>query len=172
MVQRLRLRRATRLWLTRLDRKARDADLRVRCRVLLKVHAGKSPHAAAREIGCAPWTACRIVAQFLSGGEARVFDGRGGNGRRKLSPEVIVGIVAILKHTPERYGFPRPTWTLELLARVIAQELQVRLSPGHVWKVVKQLGVRWGRCRPVVCCPSHPEEPRRVALTQLRKKKK
>ncbi len=41
MVQQLRLRRATRLWLTRLDRKARDADLRVRCRVLLKVHAGQ-----------------------------------------------------------------------------------------------------------------------------------
>ena len=42
MVQPLRLRRATRLWLTRLDRKARDADLRVRCRVLLKVHAGRA----------------------------------------------------------------------------------------------------------------------------------
>ena len=51
MVQQLRLRRATRLWLTRLDRKARDADLRVRCRVLLKLHAGQSPHRAAREIG-------------------------------------------------------------------------------------------------------------------------
>jgi len=42
MVQQLRLRRATRLWLTRLDRKARDADLRVRCRVLLKLHAGQA----------------------------------------------------------------------------------------------------------------------------------
>lgn len=53
MVQPLRLRRSTRLSLTRLDRKARDADLRVRCRVLLKVHAGQSPYRAAREIGCA-----------------------------------------------------------------------------------------------------------------------
>jgi len=57
MLQPLRPRRTTRMWLTRLDRKARDADLRVRCRVLLQVHAGKSPHAAARAIACAPWTA-------------------------------------------------------------------------------------------------------------------
>ena len=68
MVQPLRLRRSTRLWLTRLDRKARDADLRVRCRVLLKVHAGQSPHRAAREIGCHPATACRIVARFAGRG--------------------------------------------------------------------------------------------------------
>ena len=64
MVQPLRLRRATRLCLTRLDRKARDADLRVRCRVLLKVHAGQSPNRAAREIGCHSATAYRIVARF------------------------------------------------------------------------------------------------------------
>ena len=40
MVQPLRRRRATRMWLTRLDRKTRDADLQFRCRLLLKVHAG------------------------------------------------------------------------------------------------------------------------------------
>src|SRR2546426_12756860 len=116
MVQPMRLRRATRLWLTRLDRKARDADLRVRCRVLLKVHAGQCPHAAAREIGCAPWTACRIVAQFLAQGESSVFDGRGGNGQRKVSPEGRSGIVAILRGRPQDHGFLRTNWTLELLA--------------------------------------------------------
>src|SRR5712692_9467528 len=143
MLQQLRLRRATRLWLAWLDRKARDADLRVRCRVLLKIHAGKSPHTAAREIEGAPWTACRIVARFRANGESSVFDGRGGNGHRKVSPEVLCEIVAFL----------RTNWTLELLAKVIDEKLAVTLSPGHVWKVVKQMGVRWGRCRPVVCCP-------------------
>ena len=73
MVQPLRPCRTTRLWLTRLDLKARDADLRVRCRVLLKVHAGRSPHRAAREIGCHPATACRIVARFVGRGEGSVF---------------------------------------------------------------------------------------------------
>ena len=168
MVQPLRLRRATRLWLARLDRKARDADLRVRCRVLLKVHAGKSPHAAARELACAPWTACRIVARFQSEGEFSVFDGRGGNGRRKVGPEVLAGIVGILRGTPQDHGFLRTNWTLELLAQVIAQKLLLSLSPGHLGKVVKALGVRWGRCRPVVCCP-WPAARRKRRLARLRR---
>lgn len=61
----MQLRRTTRKSLTRLDRKSRDADLRVRCRLLLKVHAGRSPHRAAREIGCHPATAYRVVARFI-----------------------------------------------------------------------------------------------------------
>lgn len=89
MVTVLRLPRPTRLWLRRLDRKARDADLRVRCRVLLKVREGKSLRAAAREIACAPSTALRIVARFQARGEASVFDGRWDNGTRKIDEEAL-----------------------------------------------------------------------------------
>ena len=49
----MRLSQATRRWLTRLDRKVRDADLRVRCRILLKLHAGQHP-----VLSC-PWPAVR-----------------------------------------------------------------------------------------------------------------
>ncbi len=168
MVQPLSLRRATRMWLTRLDRKARDADLRVRCRVLLKVHAGQSPHQAAREIGCHPATACRIVARFVARGEGSVFDGRWSNGVRKVSPEVLGGIVEILRGTPEPHGFLRPTWTLEVLAKVIAEKLGVTLSVGHVGKVVRRLKVRWGLPRPVVGCP-WPRARRQRRLAELRR---
>ena len=167
MVQPLRLCRATRRWLTRLDRKARDADLRVRCRVLLKVHAGQSPHRAAREIGCHPATACRIVARFVGRGEGSVFDGRLSNGTRKVSAERLGQIVKILQATPDRYGYERSTWTLELLARVIAEDLHMTLSVGHVWKVMKQLKVRWGMPRPTVGCP-WPAARRKRRLAQLR----
>src|SRR5438093_5734717 len=67
----LRMRRRTRLWLRRLDRKTRDAELRVRCRVLLKVAAGKTRNAAAREVGCVPSTAVCIVARFEAQGGSR-----------------------------------------------------------------------------------------------------
>ena len=168
MSQKLSLRRATRLWLVRVDRKARDADLRVRCRVLLKVHAGKSACTAAREIGCAPSTACNILARFESDGESSVFDGRGRNGLRKVSPEVYSGIAALLQGTPLDHGFLRTSWSLELLALVIDEQFNVSLSAGHVWKVLKQLGVRLGRCRPVVCCP-WPAARRKRRLAQLRR---
>jgi transposase len=136
--------------------------------VLLKVHAGQSPHGAAREIGCHPSTACRIVARFEAGGEGSVFDGRLSNGIRKVSGELLGGIVKILQEAPERYGYQRSTWTLELLARVIAQELHVTLSVGHVGRVMNRLKVRWGMPRPVVGCP-WPEARRKRRQAELRR---
>jgi transposase len=164
----LRLRRATRLWLRRVDRKTRDAQVRVRCRVLLKVASGMSRNAAAREVGCAPSTAVRIVARFEAHGEAALIDGRSENGRFKVDDDVKAGIGRILEQSPPDFGFPRPTWTLELLARVIQQVLQVVLSIGHLWKILRRLRVRWGRPRPIVRCPWKPAH-RAARIASLRR---
>ena len=164
----LRLDRPTRRWLVWVDRKTRDADLRIRSRVLLKIHAGASPHAAARALGCAPSTACRIVARFREAGELSVFDGRWANGTRKIGPVERRGICRVLAQRPPDFGYPRPSWTLELLVRVIERQLGVKLSVGHLWKVLKSFQVRWGMTRPVVCCP-WPAARRKRRLAQLRR---
>src|SRR5438093_2245308 len=164
----LRLRRATRLWLRRVDRKSRDAEVRVRCRVLLKVAAGKTRNAAAREVGCVPSTAVRIVARFEAQGEAALLDGRSENGRPKVDDDVKAGICKILEQSPPDFGFPRPTWTLELLARVIQQVLQVALSVGHLWKILRRLRVSWGRPRTYVRCPSIPVHRAALIASQSR----
>jgi transposase len=92
----LSLARPTRRRLVRLDRKARDADLRIRCRVVLKVAEGMSCAEAARALSCAPSTAARIVARFRWQGEVGLIDGRSDNGARKVDADVRAGIVAIL----------------------------------------------------------------------------
>lgn len=51
---RIQLPRAERRRLERLDRKTREADLRIRCRIVLNVAQGRSARAAAEEVGCAP----------------------------------------------------------------------------------------------------------------------
>jgi transposase len=149
----LSLARPTRRRLVRLDRATRDADLRIRCRVVLKVATGLSCRAAARALGCAFSTAARIVARFRHHGEAGLLDGRSDNGGRKVDADVRAGIAAILEQRPPAYDFPRPTWTLELIVRVVERALHVTLSVGHLWKVLHRLRVRWGRPRPVVACP-------------------
>ena len=70
-----------------------------------------------------------------------------------MDADVRGGIAAILEHRPPAYGFPRPTWTLEVLAQVIERVLGLALSVGHLWKVLRRMRVRWGRPRPVVRCP-------------------
>src|SRR5437899_12354684 len=108
--------------LKKLDRKHRsNADRRIRIRVVLKVAAGLSCNAAAREVGCVPSTAVRTVARFLREGEASLLDHRSENGARKVDDDVLARVRAILSGRPSDHGFERPTWTLEILRTVLAQ---------------------------------------------------
>jgi transposase len=149
----LKLDRVTRRRLEKLDRKCTDADRRVRIRVVLKVASGLSRNAAAREVGCVPSTAVRTVARFQREGEASLVDHRCENGVRKVDEDLLERVRTILGGRPSAHGFERPTWTLEILRTVIAQVAGVGLSITHVWRLLRRLGARWGRPRPVVACP-------------------
>lgn len=153
MRPRLVLPRPTRRRILKLDRRSPCPDQRIRCRVILKVAAGRSCNAAARELGCVPSTAVRIVARFQREGEAALLDGRLDNGARKIDADVRGGVAEILAGTPEDHGYTRPTWTLEILRAVVAAVLGVALSLGALWTLLRRLGVRWGRPRAVVACP-------------------
>lgn len=153
MLPKLKLQRPASRRVRKLDRRSDCPDQRIRCRVVLKVAAGLSCNAAARELGCAPSTAVRIVARFQREGEAALLDGRVENGSRKVDADVRGGVRELLTGTPEDHGFTRPTWTLEILRAVVETVLGVVLSLGGLWTLLHRLGVRWGRPRPVVACP-------------------
>jgi transposase len=120
-----------------------------------------SRRAAALEVGCVPSTAWRIVDRFRLLGEASLLDGRLENGERKVDEDVRQAIREILIRRPADFAFQRPTWTLELLARVIAGEIGIYLSPGHLWRILRRMRVRWGRPKPVVACPWRTERRKR-----------
>lgn len=165
----LSLKRPAQRRVRKIDRRSTSADQRIRCRVVLKVAAGLSCNAAARELGCAPSTAVRIVARFQSEGEAALLDHRKENGRRKIDADVRGGVCEILTGSPEDHGFMRPTWTLEILRTVVETVLRVVLSRGSLWTLLHTLGVRWGRPRPIVACPwrTRRRQRRIAALKQL-----
>lgn len=167
MKPRLKLPRAARRRLEKLDRKRPDADVRVRIRVVLKVAAGCSCSAAARAVGCVPSTAVRTVARYLREGEAGLVDHRAINGTRKVDDDVVGRVSALLAGRPSDHGFERPTWTLEILKLLIARVIGVTLSITHVWRLVKRTGARWGRPRPVVTCPWQARRRQR-RIAQLR----
>ena len=119
MSAQLSLARPTRRRLVRLDRDTRDADLRIRGRVVLKVTEGMSCTAAARALGCAASTAARIAARFRRHGEAGLVDGRSDNGSRKVDADGCARIMALLEQRPTAHGFMRPTWTLARSPRLV-----------------------------------------------------
>ncbi len=96
MLPRPALPRPTRRRIHKFDRRSQCPDQRIRCRIIPKVAAGRSCNVAARELGCVPSTAVRIVARFRREGEASLLDGRLDNGRRKIDADVRGGVAEIL----------------------------------------------------------------------------
>ncbi len=155
------LSRPRRRRLVRIMKATRETGVLVRCQILLRVAEGASARAAALQVGCVPSTGWTIVTRFRREGESSLIDRRVENGSRKVDPDIEEGIRQILRYTPAHFGHRRPTWTLEILAAVIASNLRVVLSVGHLWKVLRRMRVRWGRPRPVVFCPWKPRARRR-----------
>jgi transposase len=162
-----RLSRPLRRRIIRMDRQARNPDLRIRCRLVLKMAGGLSAHAAALAVGCAPSTGWRVAARFRAEGESGLLDRRAENGGLKVDEDVRAGMLEIVAGRPRDHGFERSTWSLEVLAQVIAKELQVRLSLGHLSKVLHALGVVLKRARPFVRCP-WKRRRRQKRIAQLR----
>jgi transposase len=160
--------RAERRRLQRISRETKDAGLLVRCRVVLKVASGCSARRAAREIGCVPSTAWQIVTRYRVEGEASLVDHRCDNGNPKVDEDVREGIRQVLEKTPQDFEERRPTWTLEILARVLDLRLGLLLSVCQLWRVLRQMGVRWGRPKPIVLCP-WKRERRTRRLRELRR---
>ena len=101
--------------------------------------------------------------------QASLLDHRIENGTRKVDDDVLMRVRAILSGRPTDHGFERPTWTLEILRWVIQQALHVLLSITHIWRLVRRLGARWGRPRPIVACPwkTRRRQRRIAALKRL-----
>lgn len=159
-----RLPRPVRRRIIRLDRKTRNSDLRIRCRLVLKMDGGLSARAAALEVGCAPSTAWRVRRRLQEEGESGLLDRRAENGTLKADEDARAGILQIVNGRPKDHGFERTTWSLEVLVKVIATELRVHFSRGHLSKVLRSLDVSLKRPRPFVRCPwKRARRERRIA---------
>jgi transposase len=134
-------------------RKTRDAALRTRIQIVLLYAAGRGSPTIAAALHCAPATAVRVAQRFLAEGEAGLQDGRQDNGQPKTDPDVDQALAELVGRSPQDEGWPRPTWTREMLAASLAGRTGVRLSVTTIARILRRLGARWGMARPTVACP-------------------
>jgi transposase len=71
--------------------------------------------------------------------------GRAGR-KPRLSAEQISQVEVGLKRGPQALGYETSLWTANRVAHLIEQESGVSYHPGHVWKILRQLG--WSCQRP------------------------
>jgi transposase len=64
----------------------------------------------------------------------------------RLGAEQKAQLAEILLRGARAAGYPTELWTLRRIAEVIEKEFGVKYHPGHVWKIMKEMG--WSAQKP------------------------
>lgn len=143
----------TRAKLQRDAKRCKDADTRIRYRIVLLSDQGQSGNQIARVLGCTASTVSRTLSRWEKYGQAGLIDRREDNGC-VLADELYVRTVAwILESGPQEFFHRRPTWTQGLLIETARWYTGVTVSVTTMGRVLKRLRARRGRPKPDAPCP-------------------
>lgn len=160
----LTLPQRVKLRIRQVRRATRQAGLATRCQIILLAAKRRSSRAIAESLGCSRSWASRAIRRFIEEGESSLFDRREDNGPLKLDEHYLQTLYEVVARRPTDFGFTRPTWTCELLAKVMQLRTSVRVHRGTMSRALRQIGARRGRPRPTVQCPwSSSARKRRLA---------
>jgi len=80
------------------------------------------------------------LRQYDEHGWEALLEGHRSGRPRLLDAQQREGLCGILDSGPVAYGFVSGVWTSPMIARVLQEEYQVKYHPGHVRKLLKDLG--------------------------------
>lgn len=80
------------------------------------------------------------LGQYEEYGWEALLEGHRSGRPNQLEARQRQGVCDILDSGPVAYGFVSGVWTSPMIARVIQEEYQVNYHPGHVRKLLKDLG--------------------------------
>jgi transposase len=107
---------------------------------------GVSQAAIGRELGVSHQTVSDWHDKWTVGGK-QALKSTGQPGRPpKVSEVELTKVARALEKGPRANGFATELWTLARVADVIEKVTGVKYHPGHVWRVLRQMG--WSRQRP------------------------
>src|SRR5713226_1843218 len=107
---------------------------------------GESQAEVARALGVHRQTVHRWAKRVEREGRAALKQaGRAGR-KPRLSAVELRRIEQELKRGPEALGYETSLWTAPRVADLIERECGIRYHPGHVWKILRQMG--WSCERP------------------------
>jgi transposase len=109
-----------------------------------------------------------VVKRFREDGFAGLVDRREDNGNTKLDESFLATLYKLVDDSPRSYGYLRPTWTRELLVRVMEEITGTKVHVGTMSRALARNGARRGRPKPIVLCP-WKKRKRQRRLAEIRK---
>jgi transposase len=163
--RRIVLHRRTRAKLIDKSRTCRDAALRTRYLIVLRGAEGWSQRRTAAALGCSQSHVSRTLDRWEALGEAGLIDRREDNGDRKADEFYVATVGWILRSTPREFFHRRSTWTKAMLIETAAKYSGITVSKTTMGRVLKTIGARRGRAKPIAPCPwSNARRNKRLAL--------
>jgi transposase len=139
--------------LRRLAMRAKDAGMRCRCKLILALVQGKTPTMIAQGGLCAKSQVYRVAERFIEYGLAGLADRREDNGEHRITEDYERELLRLVEESPQDFGYRRPTWTQELLIRVLAERTGIAISISAMCRLLSRLGIGLRRPKPIVECP-------------------
>jgi transposase len=170
---RLGSRKAEQLWALK-----HEAELDGAQRVAKRIHAVLLNHQrhSSGEIAtmlAAPRSKVSLwLQQYEEYGWEALLEGHRSGRPRELHAQQRQGLADILDSGPVAYGFLSGVWTSPMIARVIQDEYGVEYHPGHVRKLLRDLGFSVQRPRKQLAGANPVEQDRWQRYTYPRLKKK
>jgi transposase len=148
-----KVRRSVKERLLRNLRRCRQAGLRLRYLIIVNLLSGRGAYRTAEVLGAHNTTVYRVAGRFRGQGEWGLLDGREDNGAAKLDEAYLAVLHRVVRSSPQRHGWRRPTWTRELLVETLARKTGVRVHTATMSRALALIHARRGRPRPTVRCP-------------------
>lgn len=101
---------------------------------------GKGPSEVARLLKVRRQSAHDWQRRWRDGGPAALRSRGAAGPKRKLTTDQQAGIAAAVVAGPQAHGYATAVWTLPRVAKLIEQQTGRRYHPGHVWRVLRELG--------------------------------
>jgi len=93
-----------------------------------------------RRVGVARQVAYRWHQAWEAGGEAALTSKGSAGPKARITPSQTEQIVAALLKGPGAQGYKTQLWTLPRVAALIQTLTGIRYHPGHVWRILGNLG--------------------------------
>jgi transposase len=134
-------------------RQCGEARLRMRYLIIINLLNGRGAYATAEVLRVHNTTVYRVAKRFREHGEWGLLDGREDNGTCKLDEGYQRTLYEVVRSSPQRHGWRRPTWTRELLVQTLAQQTGIWVHVATMSRALALVQARRGRPRPTVGCP-------------------
>ena len=133
-----------------------EALERRRMRATRLFEQGETQAAVARRLNVSRTTAMRWATAWKEEGrEGLRAAGRAGR-KPRLSGDQLHQVEQALLEGPSAFGYSTELWTLPRVAELIHRSTGVRYHPGHVWRLMRQLG--WSLQKPTTRARERDEE--------------